>query len=64
MPGVISDEPVVNLIVTTKTLGRSFREAGRPARGAPQRVTAEHLARFAAISAKYGHWYDRLLACL
>ena len=52
----ISDEPVVNLIVTTKTLGRFFREAGRPATGAPQPMTPEDLARFAAISARYGYW--------
>jgi quercetin dioxygenase-like cupin family protein len=51
-----ADEPVVTLIITTKTLGRFFREAGRPATGAPQAVTPEALARFAAISAKYNYW--------
>jgi quercetin dioxygenase-like cupin family protein len=51
-----SGEPVVNLIITTKRLGRFFQEAGRPATGAPQPVTPEDLARFAAISAKYGYW--------
>lgn len=52
----VSDRPVINLIVTTKTLGRFFRESGRPATGAPQPVTPEDLARFAAISARYGYW--------
>jgi hypothetical protein len=57
-------------------LGRFFQEAGRPATGAPQPPpTSEELARFAAISAKYGYWnatgrerggrhYDELLAGL
>jgi quercetin dioxygenase-like cupin family protein len=52
----VSDEPVVNLIITTKRLGRFFREAGRPAMGAPQPVTPDDLARFAAIGARYGDW--------
>ena len=52
----VSDEPVVNLIITSKKLGRFFWEAGRPATVAPQPVTPEDLARFAAICAKYGYW--------
>jgi quercetin dioxygenase-like cupin family protein len=53
----VSEEPLVNLIITTKRLGRFFREAGRPATGAllPP-PTREELARFAAVSAKYGYW--------
>jgi quercetin dioxygenase-like cupin family protein len=51
----VSGEPLVNLI-TTKKLGQFFQEAGRPATGAPQPVRPEDLARFAAISAKYGYW--------
>jgi hypothetical protein len=47
---------VVNLIITTKRLGRFFQEVGRPATDAPQPVTPEELARFAAICAKYGYW--------
>jgi quercetin dioxygenase-like cupin family protein len=50
-------EPLVNLIITTKRLGRFLREAGRPATGPPQPPpTHEELARFAAISAEYGYW--------
>jgi hypothetical protein len=52
----VSGEPLVNLIITTKKLGRFFREAGRPAMDTPQPVAPEDLARFAAISAKYGYW--------
>ena len=53
----VSGKPLVNLIITTKRLGRFFQEAGRPATGAPQPPpTSEELARFAAISAKYGYW--------
>jgi len=52
----VSGEPVVNLIITTKRLGRFFQEAGRPATVAPQPVTPEELARFAAICEKYGYW--------
>jgi quercetin dioxygenase-like cupin family protein len=52
----VSSEPVVNLIITTNRLGRFFREMGRPVTGAPQPVTPEELARFAAVSASYGHW--------
>ena len=52
----VSNEPVVNLIITTKKLGRFFQEAGRPVTGAPQQVRPEDLARFAALSAKYGYW--------
>jgi quercetin dioxygenase-like cupin family protein len=53
----VSGKPLVNLIITTKRLGRFFQEAGRPATGAPQPPpNSEELARFAAISAKYGYW--------
>jgi quercetin dioxygenase-like cupin family protein len=52
----VSGEPMVNLIITTKRLGRFFQEAGRPATDAPQPVTPEDLTRFAAICAKYGYW--------
>jgi hypothetical protein len=47
---------LINLIITTKKLGRFFREAGRPVIDAPQPMAFEHLTRFATISAKYGYW--------
>jgi quercetin dioxygenase-like cupin family protein len=53
----VSEEPLVNLIITTKRLGRFFQEAGRPATGTRQPPpTPEELPRFAAISAKDGYW--------
>ena len=52
----VSNEPVVSLVVTSKKLGRFFREAGRPVTVPPSPVTPEGLARFAAICAKYGYW--------
>jgi quercetin dioxygenase-like cupin family protein len=52
----VSSEPVVMLLITTKRLGRFFQETGRPMTGAPQPVTPEDLARFAAVSARYGYW--------
>jgi quercetin dioxygenase-like cupin family protein len=53
----VSREPVVMLMITTKRIGRFFQEVGRPATGAPQPPpTPEDLARFAAVSAKYGYW--------
>jgi quercetin dioxygenase-like cupin family protein len=52
----LSSEPVVNRIITSKRLGRFFQEAGRPLTGEPQPVTPEDLARFAAVSARYGYW--------
>jgi quercetin dioxygenase-like cupin family protein len=48
----VSSEPVICLIVTTKRLGHFFQEVGNE----PQPVTPEKLERFAAISARYGHW--------
>jgi quercetin dioxygenase-like cupin family protein len=52
----VSSEPVVMLIITTKRLGQFVQETGRPVTGAPQPVTPEALARFAAVSARYGYW--------
>jgi quercetin dioxygenase-like cupin family protein len=52
----VTGEPVINLIITTKRLGQFFQETGRPVTGAPQPVTPEDLARFAAVSARYGYW--------
>jgi hypothetical protein len=53
----VSSEPLVNLIITTKRLGRFFQEAGRPATDArPGPPTPEELAHFTTLSAKYGYW--------
>jgi len=53
----VCEEPLVNLIITTKRLGRFFQEAGRPATGqAPCPPTPEELAHFTTLSAKYGYW--------
>jgi hypothetical protein len=47
---------VVVLIIMTKMLGQFFQETGRPETSIPLPVTPEDLARFAAISGKYGYW--------
>lgn len=52
----ISSSPTVVLIITTKKIGQFFQETGRPVTGAPQPITPEDLARFAALSARYGYW--------
>lgn len=53
----VSAEPIVMLMITTKRMGRFFQKVGRLATGAPQPPpTPEELARFAAVSAKYGYW--------
>jgi quercetin dioxygenase-like cupin family protein len=52
----VSGEPVIMLMITTKRMGRFFQEVGRPAIGAAQPATPEDLARFAAVSARYGYW--------
>jgi mannose-6-phosphate isomerase-like protein (cupin superfamily) len=50
-----SGEPVVQLITTTPTLGRFFREVGRPV-GSALPASPEELRQFAETSARYGHW--------
>jgi quercetin dioxygenase-like cupin family protein len=50
----VSDEPAVDLIVTTARMGRAFREMGRPFTGTPLSVTPEALARFMEVSVRYG----------
>jgi quercetin dioxygenase-like cupin family protein len=51
-----STESVITLIFTTSKLGRFFQEWGRPMSSTLQPPTSEELARFAAISARYGYW--------
>jgi quercetin dioxygenase-like cupin family protein len=52
----VSGEPVVTLIITTKRMGQFFQEVGRPVMDAARPPTPEQLARFAAVSARYGYW--------
>jgi quercetin dioxygenase-like cupin family protein len=52
----VSNEPAIMLMITTKRMGRFFREVGRPLTDAAQPPTPEELARFAAVSARYGYW--------
>jgi quercetin dioxygenase-like cupin family protein len=52
----VSGESVAMLMITTKRMGRFFQEVGRPAASAAQPPTSAELARFAAVSARYGYW--------
>lgn len=54
----LSNEPVVQLIVTTPRLGRFFQELGKPfVPGAPPRKPApDVLEHFLRVSADYGYW--------
>jgi quercetin dioxygenase-like cupin family protein len=52
----VSRAPAVSLMITTPKLGRFFQEVGRPVTGTPLPPTPEELARFAAVSARYGYW--------
>jgi hypothetical protein len=49
----VSDEPAVDLIVTTARMGQMFREIGRPFTGTPLPVTPEVLAQFMEVNARY-----------
>lgn len=49
----ISDQPAVDLIITTPRLGRFFKEVGRPI-GAPPPTPAE-VARFVETAIRYGY---------
>jgi hypothetical protein len=51
----ISDEPAIDLIVTTARLGRFFLEVGRPVSGSLQPPTPDEIARFVAIAANYNY---------
>jgi hypothetical protein len=50
----VSDEPAVDLIVTTARMGQLFREISRPFTGTPLPVTPEALAHFMEVSTRYG----------
>ena len=51
----VSDQPAIDLIVTTARLGRWFDEVGRPVGVEPHPPTPEDVARFMAVSAEYGY---------
>ena len=52
----VSDEPLVELVITTARLGNWFEEVGTPATGAPRPPAAGDLERFLAASGRYGYW--------
>ena len=52
----VSDEPLIELVITTARLGNWFEEVGTPATGAPRPPAADDLERFLAASGKYGYW--------
>ncbi len=51
----VSNKPAIALLFTTQKMEHFFREVGRPI-GLLQPPTPDELARFAAISDKYGYW--------
>jgi quercetin dioxygenase-like cupin family protein len=51
-----SDQPVVDLLITTERHGRFFQELARPA-GTSGPPSPDDLARLAALAAKYGYWF-------
>lgn len=50
----VSDEPAVDLIITTPRMGRFFREIGRPVGSPPP--TPQELDHFVDTAARYGYW--------
>ncbi|WP_253851712.1 cupin domain-containing protein [Mycobacterium sp. 1423905.2] len=51
----ISDEPAVDLVVTTPKLGRFFLDIGRPVTDDLQPRTPEEIAHFVETSLRYGY---------
>lgn len=51
----VTDEPAIDLIVTTPRLGTFFEEIGRPVTADLQPPTPEEVARFVAKSIEYGY---------
>jgi quercetin dioxygenase-like cupin family protein len=51
----ISDEPAIELVITTARLGRFFREIARPITSSPQPPTPDEFDRFVAVAAQYGY---------
>ena len=52
----VSDEPLIELVVTTARLGKWFEEVGTPDTGARRPPAPEDLERFLAVSGKFGYW--------
>ena len=48
----VTDEPAVDLIITTARLGRFFKEIGRPVTDSLKPPTPEEVAHFVEVSAK------------
>ena len=51
----VSDQPAVDLIVTTPQMGRFFEEIGVPLGDTPRPPSPEDVGRFVAASARYGY---------
>jgi hypothetical protein len=51
----VTDQPAVDLIVTTPRLGRFFEEVGRPVTADMKPPTPEEVAAFVAKSAEFGY---------
>ena len=51
----ISDQPAIDLIVTTARLGRFFLEVGRPVTGSTQLRPPAEIGQIAAVAAHYGY---------
>jgi quercetin dioxygenase-like cupin family protein len=51
----VSDEPAVDLVITSTRLGQFFRELARPDVGLHGPLTADDLGQLIALSTKYGY---------
>ncbi|MGO9976156.1 MAG: cupin domain-containing protein [Solirubrobacteraceae bacterium] len=51
-----TEDPVIDLMITTPRLARFFQEAGKPIHAAPEPPTPDDLERLAAVAARYGYW--------
>jgi quercetin dioxygenase-like cupin family protein len=52
----VSDEPLIELVITTARLGKWFEQAGAPATDGRRPPTHDVLERFLAVSRKFGYW--------
>jgi quercetin dioxygenase-like cupin family protein len=51
----VSDQPAVDLVITSTRLGQFFRELARPDVGQKGPLTSDDLAQLITLSAKYGY---------